>query len=67
MSERKNIPTKYVELYKKSKSGKSRTAAMKMQCIECCGYNLSEVHKCTDHGCPLFEFRPQKRTVKTSD
>jgi hypothetical protein len=35
----------------------TRAEAIKLQCIECFGYQKNMVSKCTDMGCPLFPFR----------
>lgn len=56
MSDR-NVPRKYVKLYNRAMTGRSRKAAIRMQCIECCGDNEKEVAMCTDGGCPLFKYR----------
>ena len=42
----------------------SRAAAVKLKCIECCGYQPSEVKKCACYHCPLFLFRPYKEGEK---
>jgi hypothetical protein len=51
----RDIPRKYSVLY--SKRLKSRKSAIRSQCLECCGYQESEVVRCTDEGCPLFSWR----------
>lgn len=36
----------------------SRSAAVKLHCLECVGYNYAEMRECTAKACPLFLFRP---------
>lgn len=36
---------------------KSRTAAIKLFCRECVGYNTAEVRRCEVHDCPLHRYR----------
>lgn len=56
------VPKQYQALYKRAMSGKSRKAAMKIQCIECCGWQIAEVFVCADSGCSLWPYRPAART-----
>jgi hypothetical protein len=45
---------------KKVKTGRdkiTRAQAIKLQCIECMGYQKSLVKDCPDVGCPLWPFR----------
>ena len=58
---RGRIPKTYRNLYDRAIAGKSRKAAMHIQCLECCGYEVKEVHACTDQACPLYGYRPQSR------
>jgi hypothetical protein len=44
-------------------TGKSRKAAVHAFCLECCGWQISEVFRCTDGGCPLYLYRPASRIV----
>lgn len=50
----------YQKLYDKAMTGKSRKSAMKAFCLECCGWERTEVHLCSDTGCPLYLYRPYK-------
>jgi hypothetical protein len=43
--------------------GRSQSAAIRSQCLECCGYVLEEVQECTDQGCPLYPYRITGRKV----
>lgn len=36
---------------------KSRTAALKAKCLDCCLYDKTEVAKCENFLCPLHSFR----------
>jgi len=49
----REIPNKYRGLYNKRKS--SRKSAIRLQCLECCGYDPNEVKLCTDTECPLYK------------
>lgn len=53
----RTVPCKYRKLYEKALYGKGRKAKIRMQCLECCGYDPSEVRNCTDTGCPLYKVR----------
>ena len=39
---------------------KSRASAVKLFCLECVGYSVSDVRHCTATKCPLFHHRPYK-------
>jgi hypothetical protein len=56
---RHSMPRKYFALYERATTGKSRKAAIRSFCLECCGYSSLEVRKCTDLGCPLYIFREE--------
>ena len=58
----KQIPKLYRSLYKRAMTGKSRKAAMHAQCLECVGWQIKEVHACSDIGCSIFPYRPKPRT-----
>lgn len=54
----------YSGVFKKAKSGKSRLAAIKAKCLECCGFQRSEVQRCTVETCPLHPYRPYQKEEK---
>ena len=56
-----NLPEAYTKIYNKAVSGKSRNAAIKAFCLECCAYEREEVHHCSDPHCPLYKYRPYQR------
>jgi hypothetical protein len=58
---RAQMPRSYRANYDKAVSGKSRKAAMRAFCLECCGYEIREVFLCTDLRCPLYPYRPRSR------
>ena len=66
----KQIPnihnSKYRRQYKKAMTGKSLRSAVNSFCLECVAYERVEVAKCTDTGCPLFQYRPYKNTDRLS-
>ena len=59
MDFRSTIPKKYIKLYDRARSGKSRKAAIKFGCIECMGFVGSEVKNCTADYCSYYTYRPQ--------
>ncbi|MCP4256636.1 MAG: hypothetical protein GY774_03805 [Planctomycetes bacterium] len=58
---RAQMPKQYRPTYDRAMSGKSRKAAMRAFCSECCGWEIREVFLCTDLGCPLYPYRPCSR------
>lgn len=53
-----DTPKKYQQVYLRAISGKSRKAAVRSFCIECVGWQISEVRKCTCTACQLYPYRP---------
>ena len=35
----------------------SRSKAIRLKCIDCCGGNMAEVRKCPAENCPLWRYR----------
>lgn len=60
------MPPNYHNTYRKALQRKSMAAAVKSQCLECCGWQKEEVKLCTDLGCPLYKYRPFSRSRKSS-
>ncbi|MCK9598489.1 MAG: hypothetical protein M0R06_05570 [Sphaerochaeta sp.] len=58
------LPTAYERVYRTAMKGKSRLAAVKAFCLECCGWEREQVHDCTDTGCPLWPYRPFRRITR---
>ncbi|MHC4533538.1 MAG: hypothetical protein ACYS6K_06265 [Planctomycetota bacterium] len=58
---RTRMPKQYKPMYNRAMTGKSRKAAMRAFCCECCGWEIREVFLCTDLGCPLYPYRPRSR------
>ena len=56
----RQMPKLYRGLYDRAMAGKSRKAAMHAFCLEC-GWQIREVHLCTDPACPLHPYRPTSR------
>ena len=50
----------YLPLVDKVMRG-SRSAAVKLNCLACCGFNKREVRLCSDSACPMHQFRPFQR------
>ena len=55
-----DIPVLYKNNYRKAMNGKNRASAVKAFCLECMGWQRTEVAKCTSVACPLFLYRPFK-------
>jgi hypothetical protein len=58
---REQMPKACRATYNLAMTGKSRKAAMAAFCAECMGYQVAEVFRCTDVGCPLYPYRPSSR------
>lgn len=53
------IPKLYQGGYERAVCGKaSPRQAIKLQCLECVGYERDEITRCTDTGCALYHYRP---------
>lgn len=48
---------RHVGAFQRAYKGKSRKSAIQAYCVDCMGFNASEVKHCTSPACPLFEFR----------
>lgn len=53
-------PTKKPKKIKSGRDKITRAQAIKLQCIECMGYQKSLVKDCPDTACPLWPFRMGK-------
>jgi hypothetical protein len=53
---KRDVPPRYRPLYERAMSGKSRKAAIAAFCLECVGWSLAEVRRCTAPNCPLFPY-----------
>lgn len=61
---RAQMPRAYRGIYDRAMSRKSRKAAMRAFCLECVGWQVNEVHSCTDVACPMFPYRPAHRSAQ---
>jgi hypothetical protein len=52
------IPERYLKVYKKAMSGKSKAAALKAKCLDCTCWQRKEIENCTVKDCPLYPYRP---------
>ena len=52
------MPTSFRNVYKKAIESRSKAAAIKAFCAECCGYDRTAVKECTGMECPLWTHRP---------
>jgi len=55
---RKDIPEIYKAHYDKAMAKKGRSHAVKSFCLECMGWQRTEIKSCTSPQCPLFRYRP---------
>jgi hypothetical protein len=61
---RGEMPRLYRGIYDKAMTGKSRMAAMRAFCLECCAWQIKEVHLCSSPACPLHPYRPTPRSAQ---
>ena len=54
------IPPVYQQNYKTAMPGKSRAAAVKGKCLDCCNWQRVEVADCLVETCPLWLYRPYR-------
>jgi hypothetical protein len=59
-SMKKTVPEILHAMLDRAVSG-SRTAAMKLQCLCCVGFERSSVRDCRGHTCPLYLYRPYQK------
>ena len=57
---RAEMPDIYRANYDTAMDGRSRKAAVKALCLECTGWQRTEITKCTAPACPLHPYRPFK-------
>jgi len=63
----KVIPKRFLPVLDEVRNG-SRRAAVKLNCLQCCGYMTAEVRKCTSQGsCPLWAFRPYQGKIEADE
>ena len=60
----RNGMKKYLPLLDKIANG-SKAAAIKLNCLQCCGFEKKEVKFCTCTDCPMFTFRPYRSKSKS--
>jgi len=62
----KEVPTRWSTLVCSARNG-SRTAAMKLKCLECSAYQTAEIRKCPIMACPLWLFRPYQGSLEPDE
>jgi hypothetical protein len=60
-------PSAYRKLLARAYSGKSRSAAVKAQCLRCVGYIRSHVRNCTAYACPAHAYRPYQSDTEQEE
>jgi len=63
---RRVTPEQFLPVLKKVEAG-SRAAALKLHCLECSGYNTSEVRKCEITKCAIWLFRPYQGPLEADE
>lgn len=53
-------PPRFQKLLEKVLGG-SRTAAVKLNCIACMGFQVNQIHACSGYSCPMFLYRPYQK------
>lgn len=64
LSER--VPERFLPVLERVREG-SRTAAVKLKCLECSVWQTPEIRNCTNHACALWAFRPYQGSSKITD
>jgi len=59
---RKEVPDRYQNLVDRAAQG-SKTAMIKLKCLDCCTYQTKEITHCTCTGCSLYPVRPYQGGV----
>ena len=60
------IPDSYKLNYKKAVERKSRAAAVKAKCLDCCCWQRTEIVACQADTCPLWAYRPYQNAEGNS-
>ena len=63
---RKLLPSK-VGHFERAYSGNSMGAAINANCLDCMGYDSSEVERCHLCDCPFWEYRPYQKRGGSED
>ena len=62
-----DTPETMRKTYLRAVSGRSKLAAIRAFCAECCGWQREEVRLCTAPACPLYPYRPFRGMVTRSE
>ena len=63
---RKVTPERFLPLWEKMVKG-SRSAGVKHKCLECSGWQTSEVRRCQVNNCGLWPFRPYQGALDANE
>jgi len=58
-----DIPERYRGLWHRAVHGRSRQAAIRLNCLMCCCYQIVEVQNCGITACPLWRYRMGKKPL----
>ena len=64
---RQQMPKIHRSNYDEAVSGKSRKAAIKAFCLECVCWQKEEVRLCSSLACPLYPYRPYRKSNRCSE
>ena len=59
------MPEVYHSNYQTAMSGKSRAAAVKAKCLDCCCWDRKQITNCPVVICSLWPYRPYRRPNTT--
>ena len=60
------VPARWHNLVDAARNG-SRTAAVKLKCLDCSAYQTPEIRKCHIKACPLWLFRPYQGSLEPDE
>ena len=60
-----DIPILHRKLYVRALTGRNQAAAIRSNCLMCCGWQFDEVEACTAPSCPLYPYRRNGHKART--
>lgn len=61
------VPALYRSVFVRAYGGGSRTAGIKAFCLDCVGFQRSDITNCTALACPLWPYRPYQGGDEDTD
>jgi hypothetical protein len=59
-----SLPISVRGVFERALNGKSKAAAIKAKCLDCCCFNKEEIGGCRIKTCPLWSYRPYQKNNK---